>query len=264
MSTMTVNGKSAPLPDDADTMLVDVVRDQLGLTGTKLVCGSGVCGACTVLLDGAPVASCLLPAKSAAGKSVTTVEGIGGATLHPVQKAFMAHDALQCGFCTPGFVVEAAAFCDRWRAANGSTAPSREEIGAALSGHLCRCGAYEAIFNAVAAACTGQFDGRDIQPPRVEAGAKVTGSAKYTVDIRHDGQLEGVILRSNLAHAKIGNMDLAAARAMPGVAAVVSLLGEDGMVRFVGAPIAAVAATDRRTALAAIGAIKLSSQPMPA
>jgi len=138
MSTMTINGKSAALPDDGDAMLVDVLRDGLGLTGTKLVCGSGVCGACTVLLDGAPVASCLLPAKSAAGKSVTTVEGIGGAALHPVQKAFMAHDALQCGFCTPGFVVEAVAFCDRWRAANGTTAPSREEIGAALSGHLCR------------------------------------------------------------------------------------------------------------------------------
>src|SRR5204863_9813845 len=115
----------------------------------------------------------------------------------------------------------------------------------------------------VAAACTGQFDGKDVLPPRVEAGVKVTGAAKYTVDIRHDGQLEGVILRSNLAHAKITDMDLAPARAMPGVAAVVSLLGEDGMVRFVGAPIAAVAATDRKTAMAAISAIKFSSEAMP-
>ncbi len=263
MSSMTINGKSADLPDDADAMLVDVIRDQLGLTGTKLVCGSGVCGACTVLLDGAPVASCLLPAKSAAGKSVTTVEGIGGAIMHPVQKSFMAHDALQCGFCTPGFIVEAAAFCDRWRAANGATAPSRDEIGAALAGHLCRCGAYESIFNAVAAACAGQFDGRDIQPPRVEAASKVTGSAKYTVDIMHDGQLEGVILRSNLAHAKISDLDLAPALAISGVTAAVSLLGDDGMVRFVGAPIAAVAARDRKTALAAIAAIKMTSQVMP-
>ncbi|MDO7793895.1 hypothetical protein, partial [Escherichia coli] len=93
---------------------------------------------------------------------------------------------------------------------------------------LCRCGAYDGIFNAVAAACAGQFDGRDVQPPRVEAPAKVTGAAKYTVDIRHDGQLEGVILRSDAAHAKITGLDLAAARAMPGVAAAVSLLGEDG------------------------------------
>ena len=116
MSTMTINGKLAPLPDDPDALLVDVVRDTLGLTGTKLVCGAGVCGACTVLVDGAPVVSCLLPACAAAGKQVTTVEGIGAAKLHPVQKAFMAHDALQCGFCTPGFVVEAAAFHDGWRA----------------------------------------------------------------------------------------------------------------------------------------------------
>lgn len=264
MSTMTINGKSAALPDDRDAMLVDVIRDGLDLTGTKLVCGSGVCGACTVLLDGAPVASCLLPAQAAAGKSVTTVEGIAAKGMHPIQKAFMAHDALQCGFCTPGFIVEATAFHDRWRAANGTAVPSREEIGAALSGHLCRCGAYDGIFSAVAAACTGQFDGKDVQPPRVEAGAKVTGTAKYTVDIRHDGQLEGVILRSNAAHAKIVDLDLSPALAMPGVAAAVSLLGDDGVVRFVGAPIAAVAARDRKTALAAIEAIRLSSQPLPA
>ena len=117
MSIMTINGQSKPLPDDADALLVDVIRDQLALTGTKLVCGSGVCGACTVLLDGTPVASCLLPAQAAAGKALTTVEGIGGTNLHPIQKAFMAHDALQCGFCTPGFILEAAAFHDRWRAA---------------------------------------------------------------------------------------------------------------------------------------------------
>src|SRR3954453_14889096 len=263
MSTTRINGRLVSLPAERDTLLIDVIRGDLDLTGTKLVCGAGVCGACTVLVDGAPVVSCLMPAGAAAGKSVTTVEGIGAGALHPVQKAFMAHDALQCGFCTPGFVVEAAAFCDRWRAANGMTAPSREEIGAALSGHLCRCGAYEGISNAVAAACAGQFDGRDIQPPRVEAAAKVTGSAKYTVDNRHDGQLEGVILRSNMAHAKISDIDLATARAMPGVAAAVSLLADDDMVRFVGAPVAAVAARDRKTALAAIAAIKLTSQSMP-
>ena len=214
MSTMTINGKLAPLPDDPDALLVDVVRDALGLTGTKLVCGAGVCGACTVLVDGEPVVSCLMPARSAANKNVTTVEGIGAARLHPVQQAFMAHDALQCGFCTPGFIVEAAAFHDRWRAAKGTAVPSREEIGAALSGHLCRCGAYDGIFRAVADACAGRFDGSDILPPRMEARDKVTGSAKYTVDIHHDGQLEGVILRSPFAHARIGELDLAPARAI--------------------------------------------------
>ena len=263
MSTMTINGRTATLPDDPDALLIDVVRGDCDLTGTKLVCGAGVCGACTVLVDGEPVVSCLMPARAAAGKSVTTVEGIGGAALHPVQKAFMAHDALQCGFCTPGFVVEAAAFCDRWRAAKGTATPSREEIAAALSGHLCRCGAYDGIFNAVAAACAGQFDGRDVFPPRVEARDKVTGAAKYTVDIRHDGQLEGVILRSPVAHGRIDGLDLAPALALPGVSAAVSLLGEDRMVRFVGDPIAAVAAKDRKTALAAIAAIKFVPAKMP-
>ena len=166
MSTMTINGEQKPLPDDADALLADVIRDRLNLTGTKLVCGSGVCGACTVLLDGVPVASCLLPAKAASGKAVTTVEGIGGDRLHPIQKAFMANDALQCGFCTPGFIVEAVAFHDRWRADKGTAMPSREEIAAALSGHLCRCGAYDNIFRAIEEACAGRFDGDHVTSPR--------------------------------------------------------------------------------------------------
>ena len=264
MSSMTINGRAASLPDDPDALLIDILRDDLGLTGTKLVCGAGVCGACTVLVDGAPVVSCLMPARAVAGKSVTTVEGIGATGLHPVQKAFMAHDALQCGFCTPGFIVEAVAFHDRWRAAKGMAVPSREEIGAALSGHLCRCGAYDGIFRAVAAACSGQFDGDNTVSPRVEARAKVTGSAKYTVDIRHDGQLEGVILRSKHAHARISELNLAPARAMAGVGAVIPLLGDDRMVRYVGQPIAAVAAKDRKTALAAIAAIRITSERLPA
>ena len=177
MSTMTINGRVEPLPDDPESLLVEVVRDALKLTGTKVV-------------------SCLMPARAAAGKSVTTIEGLGARQLHPVQKAFMAHDALQCGFCTPGFIVEAAAFHDRWRASKGTATPSREDIGIALSGHLCRCAAYDGIFQAVTEACEGRFDGDDIVSPRVEARDKVTGTAKYTVDIRHDGQLEGVILRS--------------------------------------------------------------------
>jgi len=263
MSTMTINGSPAPLPDDPDALLVDVIRDRLGLTGTKLVCGSGVCGACTVLLDGVPVVSCLLPAQAAAGKAVTTVEGIGAKELHPIQKAFMAHDALQCGFCTPGFVVEAVAFHDNWRAAKGTAVPSREEIGAALSGHLCRCGAYDGIFRAVAEACAGRFDGDDIASPRIEARDKVTGAAKYTVDIHHDGQLEGLILRSQAAHARIGELDLGSARAMPGVAAAISLLGDDRIVRYVGEPIAAVAAKDRKAAAAALAAIKIASEALP-
>jgi len=193
MSNVTINGRIETLPDDPDALLADVIRDSMNLTGTKLVCGAGVCGACTVLLDGAPVVSCLMPAKAVTGKTITTVEGIAATNLHPVQRAFMAMDALQCGFCTPGFIVEAVAFHDAWRKANGNAVPSREEIGAALSGHLCRCGAYENIFRAVAEACSGSFDAETTVAPRLEARDKVTGTAKYTVDIRHDGQLEGHI-----------------------------------------------------------------------
>jgi xanthine dehydrogenase YagR molybdenum-binding subunit len=264
MNPMTINGRVEPLPDDPDALLVEVVRDRLHLTGTKLVCGAGVCGACTVLVDGAPVVSCLMPAQAAAGKAITTVEGIGAARLHPVQRAFMAHDALQCGFCTPGFIVEATAFHDRWRAARSTATPSREEIGDALSGHLCRCGAYDGIFRAVAAACAGQFDSDTMASPRVEAQAKVTGAAKYTVDIHHEGQLEGIILRSSHAHARVTAIDLMAARAMPGVGAAISLLDDDRIVRFVGQPIAAVAARDRAIARAAIAAIEVSYEPLPA
>jgi xanthine dehydrogenase YagR molybdenum-binding subunit len=264
MTTVTINGRTETWPDDPEALLVDVLRDRLALTGTKLVCGAGVCGACTVLLDGAPIVSCLTPARAVAGKQITTVEGLGTPQLHPVQKAFMALDALQCGFCTPGFVVEAAAFHDQWRRTRGTATPSREEVGAALSGHLCRCGAYDNILRAVADACSGRFDGDRIASPRVEARAKVTGAAKYTVDVRHDGQLEGLILRSPSAHARIVDLDLSAASAMPGVKAAVSLLNDDKTVRYVGQQIAAVAAIDRTTARAALVAIKVTTEALPA
>ncbi len=264
MTQCRFNGVSRELPESPDATLIDVIRDREGLTGAKLVCGAGVCGACTVLLDGAPVASCLLPAKAAAGRSVVTIEGIGAGALHPVQKAFMALDALQCGFCTPGFIVESVAFHDEWRAKKGAAVPTREEIAAALSGHLCRCGAYDNILRAVAEACAGRFDGGDAaRSPRVEARDKVAGAAKYTVDIRHDRQFEGVVFRSRIAHAKIEALDFAEALAIPGVAAAISLLGEDRTVRYVGQQIAAVAAADRETALRACAAIKVQYRELP-
>jgi xanthine dehydrogenase YagR molybdenum-binding subunit len=263
MSSVTINGRIENLPDDPEALLVDVIRDKMNLTGTKLVCGAGVCGACTILLDGVPVVSCLMPAKAVAGRTVTTVEGIGSSRLHPIQRAFMTLDALQCGFCTPGFVVEAVAFHDGWRKAKGTVVPSREEVGAALSGHLCRCGAYDNILRAVAEACSGRFDGDETVPPRVEARDKVTGTAKYTVDIHHDGQLEGVIVRSHIAHAKIVELDLTLARAMPGVMAAISLLADDSTVRYVGEPIAAIAAKDGNTAREAAASIGIKYEPLP-
>jgi xanthine dehydrogenase YagR molybdenum-binding subunit len=263
MNQFMLNGLPSNVPEDLDATLIEVIRETAGLTGTKQVCGAGVCGACTVLLDGAPIASCVTPARAALGKTVVTIEGIGDPELHPVQRAFMALDALQCGFCTPGFVVEAVWFYNNWRKKSGQSAPPQEEIAAALSGHLCRCGAYENILRAVADACAGRYDGDAAASPRIEARDKITGAAKYTVDIRHEGQLEGVILRSKVAHAIVESIDFSAALAIPGVAAAISLLNDDRTVRYVGQQIAAVAAKDRKTATRACGAIILAFRKLP-
>jgi xanthine dehydrogenase YagR molybdenum-binding subunit len=260
-----LNGQPSDFDTDVGDTAIDVIRDQAGLTGTKLVCGAGVCGACTVLVDGVPKTSCLLPAHQLDGRSVQTVEAHAGPELHPVQRAFMAADALQCGFCTPGFVNEAIAFYDRWRAERAGDAPSREEIAAALSGHLCRCGAYLGIYDAVARACTGEFDGAvDVSPARVDAQAKVTGEAKYTVDVRYDEQLEGRFIRSEVAHARVTAVDADAALAVPGVVAVIELLDTaDRVVRYVGEPIAIVVANTARLAHEAMRLVSVSYDELP-
>ena len=176
---MPVNGQRVDIRSRHESAL-DFIRHDLGLTGAKLVCGTGVCGACTISVDGVPVASCVLPVEELEGRDVRTVEGLAtDGRLHPVQAAFVAHDALQCGYCTPGFVVEAAAFYDRWRQEKGTQRPDRAEIARALAGHLCRCGAYENIYRAVADACAGVFDDTDdVSGPRPDAKEKVTGAAK--------------------------------------------------------------------------------------
>ena len=259
----SVNGQQRAFQVRAEETAVEILRDRLGLTGTKLVCGDGVCGACTVLLDGVPAVSCLLPATALHGRAVTTVEAFGPG-LHPVQRAFIANDALQCGYCTPGFVVEAIAFHDRWRSERGSEEPSREEVVQALAGHLCRCGAYVGIVAAVRAACAGRFDSGDPVGPRLEAPEKVTGRAVYAADVRHEGQLEGVIVRSPHPHARVLSVDLDGTRALPGVTAAVELLREDRVVRYVGQEVAALAAGDRQTAEEALARVRVEYEPLPA
>jgi aerobic-type carbon monoxide dehydrogenase small subunit (CoxS/CutS family) len=140
--TLEVNGGRHVLDVPPTRRLLAVLRDDLALTGPKHGCGEGACGACAVLLDGVPVASCLLPVAAVEGRAVTTIEGLAERA-RPLQEAFVAEDALQCGFCTPGQIVSATALLD-------STAkPTREDIRARMAGNLCRCGTYPKIERAI-------------------------------------------------------------------------------------------------------------------
>ena len=261
----TINGQEIVLEEVGVTeTAVHTIRQQCHLTGTKLVCGSGVCGACTIRVNGTPMVSCLLPTHHLDGRSVETIEHYSGDNLHPVQRAFMVHDGLQCGYCTPGFIIESIAFYERWREEHGTERPSREQVAEALAGHLCRCGAYLGIYAAVQAACTGEFDEETaVTAQRVDALEKVTGAAKYTTDIQLEGQLVGKILRSPHAHARIVAIHTTAAEKMPGVQAVSNFMEAGAIVRYQGQPITAVAATDHTTAQAALTAIHIQYAPLP-
>jgi carbon-monoxide dehydrogenase small subunit len=143
----TINGDAVEFVCQPRETLLDVLRDRLGLTGTKEGCGTGDCGACSVTLDGRLVCSCLVLGAEADGRAVTTVEGLSsGGALHPLQAKFIEHAALQCGVCTPGFLVSAKALLDR------NPDPTEEEIRYALAGNLCRCTGYDKIVRAVSAA----------------------------------------------------------------------------------------------------------------
>ena len=261
------NGEERQLPVLAETSALDVIRG-LGWTGAKLSCGGGACGACTVLVDGEPRVTCLLPATALEGRSITTVEAVAVgpaiSQMHPVQRAFLAEDALQCGYCTPGFIVEAVAFHDRWRATHGATEPDRGAIARALSGHLCRCGAYPAIYRAVAAACRGDHDAQRITVPRVDGPEKVTGQARYATDVRLEGMLVARVLRSAIAHGVLHEVNLDAARALPGVKAIYRVLPDGGRIRFVGQELVAVAAESEVAARRAVDLIALRVEELPA
>jgi len=141
---LTVNGKSYELRTDDQRPLLWVLRDDLDLTGTKFGCGLGLCGACTVVLDNRAVRSCVTPVSAAAGKNVVTIEGLEHqGKLHPLQEAFLKHHAFQCGYCTPGMIMNAYALLQR------SPRPSRSELLQAMEGNLCRCGAYHRIADAI-------------------------------------------------------------------------------------------------------------------
>lgn len=145
---LKINGVTKTVNVEPRLTLNDVLRDELDMTGTKLVCGRGACGACTVMLDGVSVCSCMMLAVDARGKEITTVEGLAAAdgSLDPVQEAFIEYDGQQCGFCTPGMVVQARAFL------NEHPDPTREDVQHGLSGNICRCGTYDGVIAAVLSA----------------------------------------------------------------------------------------------------------------
>jgi len=220
----TLNGVRQRAQVRSDARLLDVLRDQLGLTGTKEGCGSGECGACTVILDDRLVNACLMPAFQADGTTVTTIEGLGTPEApSDLQAAFVAEDSVQCGFCTPGMVVAATAILEETGGASRDTYRKR------LSGNICRCTGYSQILNAMDKVAEGWKtpspppDAVGQSVPRVDAMDKVTGRCRYTADIPvPEGCLHGVTVRATIPHGQLKAIDTAEALAIPGVVAVLT------------------------------------------
>ncbi len=144
IANFIINGTKYEVIIEPHMLLADVIRDKIGLTGTKIACGAGDCGACTVLIDGLPILSCLALAATAKGKNITTVEGLAdGHELHPIQKAYEEKGGVQCGYCSPGMLMSTKYLLDE------NPNPTREEIGEALAGNLCRCTGYVKIVDSV-------------------------------------------------------------------------------------------------------------------
>ncbi len=324
--SITVNDTTHRVDVDERWTLAELLRDRLNLTGTKIGCDRGECGACTVLLDGKPVYACSQLAVWMDGRSIETVEGLmQGGRLSPVQQAFVDRDAPQCGFCTSGQLMSATALL---RARPGAT---EEEARAAMTGNLCRCSNYNHYVAAVAgggperaalgtapdaaadsgdpervalrtAARTAADSGGPERAalrtvgrptPRIDAVERVTGKAIYTADVKLPGMLYGRVLRSPHPHARIRSIDVSRARALPGVKAIIthencqivwgsgSIAGGqqyndevkkitrqrryafNNPVRFVGEPVAAVAAADRHIAEDALELIDVEYERLP-
>ncbi|RLT43942.1 MAG: aldehyde oxidoreductase [Chloroflexi bacterium] len=319
---LTVNGIDRELEVSASRFLAEVLRYDLRLTGTKIGCNEAECGACTVIVNGQPVDSCIYPAFKAQNATVTTIEGLAGewqvasgrlqvegddrsatpatfdlppATchLHPLQSAFVLHGATQCGFCTPGFLMQAKTLLDE------NPDPSDDDIKHCLKDTLCRCTGYASIISAVKAAGeqmrTGHLPGPVLPPvmealeqighphQRPDAVAKVTGAALYTDDYFFDGMLHGATLRSAHSHARILSIDTSAATALPGVYTVLThadvpgdprhgLVENDWPVfaggkypaRYVGDPIALAVAETEALAHQSLALIQVEYEVLPA
>ncbi len=245
---LIINGKPLainPLPGE---MLVDLLRDRLKLTGTKVGCNEAECGSCTVVVDGEAVLACTYPAARAAGRDVVTIEGLTGlshvenvrheegengrANLHPIQQAFIDHGAVQCGFCIPGQIMTAFALLQH------NPEPDEEVIRHALKDTLCRCAGYPSILRAVQAAADNMRTGNPIAAPefssasplevigksyvRPDAADKVTGRTKFTDDLQFESMLHARVKRAGIPHGIVKSINVEKARQVPGVVAVLT------------------------------------------
>jgi xanthine dehydrogenase molybdenum-binding subunit len=287
---MRLNGAPVEIEVSEQRYLADVLREELGLTGTKVGCNEAECGLCTVIVDGTAVNSCVYPAFKAQDRQIETIEGLSrGGELHPLQQAFLDHGAVQCGICTPGVIMTAKALLDE----RDPAGPPLEEtdIRAALKDSYCRCTGYQSIIRAVL-----QASGQAVEPylpatkaarnavgqPRANpnALAKITGTARFTDDYRFPGMLYARTKRAGVAHAKIRSIDTTAARALDGVHAVLTHGDIPGRnlhgivsldwpvlcaekVRYVGDAVAIVAADTAEIAAAAVELIDVAYEEFP-
>ncbi len=253
-----VNGKQIEIEPLPGEMLSDLLRERLGLTGTKIGCNEAECGTCTVLVDGSPVLSCTYPSAKAAGRHILTIEGLAGQTyadldrengssetqpdqLHPLQEAFIQHGAVQCGFCIPGQIMTSYALLQ------SNPQPSEADIRYALKDTLCRCAGYPTIIRSVQAAAEASRTGKPLAPPefpapqgapaqavigtlqpRPDAVEKVTGAALFTDDLKFEGMLHGSVRRTGVPHAIVTSVDVEKALALPGVVAVLTAVDIPG------------------------------------
>jgi CO/xanthine dehydrogenase Mo-binding subunit/aerobic-type carbon monoxide dehydrogenase small subunit (CoxS/CutS family) len=299
MLSLSINGALCSLPIIPGETLAELLRERLNLTGTKIGCNEAECGACTVLVNGEPILSCSYPAARAQGKEITTIEGLvmlspggnGDNSLHPLQEAFVTCGAVQCGFCTPGQIMTAYALLTH------NPNPTREETREALKGALCRCGGYPAIERAIMAASDSIHHGTPIPLPsipllegehrevgkiqvRPDALQKVTGSAKYTDDLKFKDMLYARVKRAEVPHAILRQLDVSQARALPGVHIVLTaenlpgernhglvradwpiLVGVGERIRYVGDALAIVAADTEDIAARALDLIVVEIEP---
>ena len=287
---VTINGKPYVLDVPQSRTLAQFLRLDVGLTGTKIGCEEAECGICTVLVDGLPIDSCTYPLFKAQGRSITTIEGLAqGETLHPLQEEFIHHGAVQCGFCTPGLIMNAAALLDE------TPNPSDGEIKHALKDTLCRCTGYSSVMQAIRSAAMVkrgeaplpvnepvvdepmQTISRSVPPQDVRE--KVTGEAKYTDDYVFPEMIFARTLRSPYPHARILDIRTEVAKAIPGVHAVLTykdvpaenlhgLVYRDwpvlchDIVRYVGDAVAIVAADTEEIAAQAMALIEVDYEPL--